>query len=105
MEMNIMPQTILSQHSVEQGEGKPPILFDKLYDKESCKNFAKMIEEKVRKFSIAIQMKYGYDVVLRKTKADDDNGWIFYADIREARQSYVFITNGYIVEYKHYKEV
>lgn len=80
-------------------------VFEKYFDEGHSQALINDLEERIRKFSIAIQLKYGYYAVLRKTQSEiDPSIWIFYVDIREAGQSYVFTTNGIICEVQIYKE-
>lgn len=97
--------TTLSQRSVEQGEGKSPVIFDTYLDETSSHNFRKMIKEKIREFSVAIQLRTGYHVLLRKQQSKSERDTeILYVDIRQAKQSYVFILTDHDCEYHLYRE-
>lgn len=100
-----------SQLSVEQGEGKPPAIFEVYLDLTSSKKFKEMIFERIRKFSVAIKKQYGYDVVLQRTHEDvlgDDSldgldTVMVY--IPKAHTRYEFYVTDHTVEYTITKRV
>ncbi|QFP93834.1 hypothetical protein [Pectobacterium phage Wc4-1] len=79
-------------------------VFEYFTEDSALDMFASEIQEKVRQFALAIKEQHGYHVVLRKQTAPDGSV-VLYADIREARQSYVFIIDGLEVSYQICKEV
>lgn len=99
------PAVILSQFNFEQGEGKPPALIARCLDAVSSEAFKKGMEEKIRKFGVAIQEREGYHVVLRKQHVEGEDITVYYVDIREAKQSYVFLLNDFQVEFQIHREV
>lgn len=95
--------TILSQVEVEQGEGNSPVTVEICYDHEASGIWRKIIQDRVREFSLAINAKHGYHVVLRKQKQGDID--ILYCDVREAKQSWVFLVNDFMCEVQIHREV
>lgn len=92
----------LAQVEVYQGEGKSPVTVDICYDAEASKIWRDVIKERVRQFSLAIQAKYGYHVVLRRQRKDDID--VLYCDVREAKQSWVFLVNDFMCEVQIHRE-
>lgn len=103
--------TDLSQLSVEQGEGKPPAIFEVYFDKNSTKKWKAEVFEKIRQFAVAIKSKRGYPVLLRREHEDVANDDeldgidVIYVEIVGANQTYVFFVTDYSVEYIIQKEV
>lgn len=101
----------LSQLSVEQGEGKPPVVFEVYLDPTSTRKWKGQVFEKIRQFALAIKRKTGYSVILRREHDDvigDDSldGLdTFYLEIVGASQTYVFFVTDNAVEYIIQKEV
>lgn len=103
--------TTSSQLSVEQGEGKPPVVFEVYFDLTSTRKWKQQIFEKIRQFAVAIKDKTGYPVVLRREHEDvlDDDSLdgvdTVYVEIVGASQTYVFFVTDNAVEYIIQKEV
>lgn len=100
----ITPMT-LSQLSVDQGEGKPPVVFEVYYDEVSGRKWREKIFKKVHEFSLAIRNKKGYSTVLRRDYDPLDDINILYVDIIGANQTYVFFVNDFMCDVKIQKEV
>ena len=100
-----------SQLSVEQGEGKPPAIFEVYLDLNSSKRFKEMIFERIRKFSVAIRRRRGYDVVLQRTHEDVlgdeslDGLDIVVLYIPQVHTKYEFYVTDHTVEYTITKRV
>lgn len=97
-------QVTLSQLKVGQGEGIPPVVFERYFDQGSSEAWRKKIREKIRQFGIEIKLRTGYDFLLRREKSFDGID-IFSVDVVAARQRHVFIVNDFMVEYQIHKEV
>lgn len=103
--------TTSSQLSVEQGEGKPPVVFEVYFDHTSTRKWKEQVFEKIRQFAVAIKNKTGYSVLLRREHEDvlDDDSLdgldTVYVEVIGAAQTYVFFVTDNAVEYIIQKEV
>lgn len=92
------------QLSVDQGEGKPQGVFEVCYDQQSSKAWKQKIVSKIQQFSVAIRKQSGYAVLLRKEYDPLDDIEVYYVQIPQAKQVYVFILNDFMCEVQIQKE-